>query len=228
MSMINGNAGATHLVPGRAPSAFGELPAQVSRLGTALQELADSLDQRLLETEHLGRITTQVNQGLLLDEILDMVFESFQGVIPYDRIGFSLIVDEGAAVIARWARSNLGGMKLGAGFRAPLEGSSLQAVLATDRPRIIDDLQEYLAAKPGSRVNPADRRRGFALIAHLPADRQRRARWVHVLLERSASPIQFRSCCGVPEYCGPAVGDRREGEDGFRAGRAETRDGTPE
>jgi signal transduction histidine kinase len=148
--MINGNAGATHLVPGRAPSAFGELPAQVSRLGTALQELADSLDQRLLETEHLGRITTQVNQGLLLDEILDMVFESFQGVIPYDRIGFSLIVDEGAAVIARWARSNLGGMKLGAGFRAPLEGSSLQAVLATDRPRIIDDLQEYLAAKPGS------------------------------------------------------------------------------
>ncbi|MDH3398555.1 MAG: HAMP domain-containing histidine kinase, partial [Acidimicrobiia bacterium] len=150
MSTTIDDAGAAHLAPEEATSAFGELPAQVGRLGTALQELADSLDRRLLETEHLGRITTQINQGLLLDEILDRVFESFTGVIPYNRIGFSLIVDEGTTVIARWARSDLGTMELGAGFRAPLEGSSLQGILETARPRIINDLQAYLVAKPGS------------------------------------------------------------------------------
>lgn len=150
MKMTMGDPGVAHQAPDNPTSAFGELPAQVSRLGSAMQELADSLDRRLLETEHLGRITTQINQGLLLDEILDRVFESFQGVIPYNRIGFSLIVEEGAAVIARWARSDLGEVKLGAGFRAPLEGSSLQGILETGRPRIIDDLEAHLVVKPGS------------------------------------------------------------------------------
>ena len=129
---------------------YSELPGQVNRLGVALQGLADSLDRRLLESEHVGRITTQINQGLLLDEILDKVFESFQGVIPYNRIGFSLIGDEGTSVVARWARSDLEKVNLGAGFRAPLAGSSLQGILETGRPRIINDLEAYLAGKPES------------------------------------------------------------------------------
>lgn len=130
--------------------AYSELPEQVSRLGVALQELADSLDRRLLESEHLGRITTQINQGLLLDEVLDKVFESFQGVIPYNRIGFSLIGEDGTSVVARWARSDLGALNLGAGYRASLAGSSLQGILDTGRPRIINDLEAYLAGKPDS------------------------------------------------------------------------------
>ncbi len=130
--------------------AYSELPGQVSRLGVALQDLADSLDRRLLESEHLGRITTQINQGLLLDEILDKVFETFQGVIPYNRIGFSLIAEDGATVVARWARSDLDVVKLGAGYRAPLAGSSLQDILETGEPRILNDLPAYLSEKPGS------------------------------------------------------------------------------
>lgn len=127
-----------------------ELLEQANQLGAALQELAHSLDQRLLETEQLGRITTQINQGLLLDEILDGVFDSFHGVIPYNRIGFSLIGDEGRSVVARWARSDLGEMYLGAGFQASLEGSSLHRILVTGEPRIINDLESYLVSKPDS------------------------------------------------------------------------------
>lgn len=136
--------------PGEATSVFAELPGQVGRLGEALHELAESLDQRLLETEHLGRIASEINQGLLLDEILDRVFESFQGVIPYNRIGFSLMVDGGKTVVARWARSDLVKMELGAGFRAPLAGSSLESIIETAQPRIINDLPGYLAGKPDS------------------------------------------------------------------------------
>ena len=150
MSTTIGDADAVHGAPEGVAPTFAELPEQVSRLGAALQELAHSLDRRLLENEHLGRITTHINQGLLLDEILDSVFESFRGVIPYDRIGFSLIGDEGATVVARWARSDLEAMKLGAGYRAPLEGSSLEGILETGQPRIINDLEAYLAGKPDS------------------------------------------------------------------------------
>jgi signal transduction histidine kinase len=129
---------------------FSDISANAGRLGVALQELAHSLDQRLMETEYLSRITDQINQGLLLDEVLDSVFESFRGVIPYDRIGFSLIVPETDEVVARWARSSVGGLKLGAGYRARLQGSSLQRILETGEPRIIDDLEAYLARKPDS------------------------------------------------------------------------------
>lgn len=132
---------------GVTPS-YADLPEQASRLSVALQELAHSLDQRLLETEQLGRITTQINQGLLLDEILDGVFDSFRGVIPYNRIGFSLIGDRGKSVVARWARSDLGALELGAGYEAPLEGSSLLQILETGEPRIINDLEDYLVSKP--------------------------------------------------------------------------------
>jgi signal transduction histidine kinase len=142
--------GAAHPASGEATSTSIELPAQFSHPGTAFPQVADSLDRRLLKTEHLGRITTQINQGLLLDEILDRVFESFHGVIPYNRIGFSLIGDDGKTVVSRWARSDLDGMELGAGFRAPLEGSSLQGILETARPRILNDLESYLAGKLGS------------------------------------------------------------------------------
>jgi signal transduction histidine kinase len=71
-------------------------------------------------------------------------------VIPYNRIGFSLIAEDGETVVARWARSDLEVVKLGAGFRAALAGSSLQAILETGEPRIINDLEAYLAEKPGS------------------------------------------------------------------------------
>lgn len=136
--------------PGGEEPSFAELPEQVNLLGAALQDLAHSLDRRLLETENLGRITTEINQGLLLDEILDTVFDSFRGIIPYNRIGFSLIGTGGRSVVARWARSDLGELQLGAGYEAKLEGSSLQGVLETGEPRIINDLEAYLAGKPGS------------------------------------------------------------------------------
>jgi signal transduction histidine kinase len=126
-----------------------ELPQRASRLGAALQDLAQSLDQRLLESEYLTRITDQINQGLLLDEVLDSVFDSFRGVIPYDRIGFSLISPDNE-VVARWARSAAGELKLGAGYRADLNGSSLQHILDTGEPRILNDLEAYLAEKPES------------------------------------------------------------------------------
>jgi hypothetical protein len=143
-----GDAGAAFRAGETARPSYADLPEQASRLGAALQDLAYSLDQRLLETEQLGRITTQINQGLLLDEILDGVFDSFQGVIPYNRIGFSLIGNGGKSVVARWARSDLGALKLGAGYEAPLEGSSLLQILATGEPRIINDLEGYLTSKP--------------------------------------------------------------------------------
>jgi GAF domain-containing protein len=85
----------------------------------------------------------------LPDEVLGFVYESLQSLIPHDRIGVALIED-GGTVRARWARSAASEIHLAADYSAPLEGSSLQQVIATGEPRILNDLEAYLADHPQS------------------------------------------------------------------------------
>ncbi len=97
----------------------------VGRLGEALQALAQELDRRRAELQKLDQITARINAGLLLDDILDNVYDDFRSLIPYNRIGFSLIDETGGTVTARWARSDQPKIHLTRGYSAPLAGSSL-------------------------------------------------------------------------------------------------------
>jgi diguanylate cyclase (GGDEF)-like protein len=121
---------------------------EVDRLGVALWRLGAELERRFAEATALVRLGEKVNSGLLLDEVLDQVFDSFRSVFPYDRIGCSMLEDEGRTVRSVWARSVFGETKLGVGYSAPLAGSSLAQIIETGRPRIINDLQEYLRDHP--------------------------------------------------------------------------------
>jgi GAF domain-containing protein len=123
---------------------------EIGRLGEALCDLARALESRNREAQKLDQITARINAGLLLDDILENVYHDFRGIIPYNRIGFSLIENDGQVVRARWAKSDQPEVKLTTGYVAPLEGSSLQTILKTGRPRILNDLAEYLEQKPDS------------------------------------------------------------------------------
>lgn len=123
---------------------------EVAQLGSALRELGETLEQKFEQLNRLAGVTAQVNSGLILDEVLNHVYDAFRGVIPYDRIGFSLIEENGMTVRARWARSEALEMKIPKGYSAPLAGSSLQAIIETGTPRILNDLEEHLRAHPDS------------------------------------------------------------------------------
>lgn len=122
----------------------------LGRLGIALQDLAQDLEQRRRELQQLEQITSNINAGLLLDDILDKVYDDFRQIIPYNRIGFSLITADGERVRARWAKSDRSDIKLTVGYEGPLAGSSLQRIMQTGQPRILNDLEAYLAEKPDS------------------------------------------------------------------------------
>jgi diguanylate cyclase (GGDEF)-like protein len=125
-------------------------PDEVSELGEALRALAQTLKAQSEQSTMLAKITQRVNEGLLIDEVLDQVYENFFSVIPYDRIGLALLEENRAVVRAYWARSAATEIKLPLGYSAGLAGSSLESIIRTGQPRILNDLEAYLEKHPNS------------------------------------------------------------------------------
>lgn len=123
---------------------------EVGELGEELKNLARMLERRFHEFQTLAEVTAEINAGLVLDEVLDRVFDSFRPIIPYNRIGFALLEQNDTILRARWAKSDARELCISKGFSAPMKGSSLQSILDTGRPRILNDLQAYLREHPTS------------------------------------------------------------------------------
>ena len=123
---------------------------EISRLGEALQNLAGALKEQSERAAMLAQITEKINEGLVLEEVLDQVYENFSTLIPYDRIGLALLEDGKKTVRAHWARSEAEEIKLPLGYSARLAGSSLEEVIRTGQPRILNDLEAYLEQHPDS------------------------------------------------------------------------------
>jgi hypothetical protein len=103
-----------------------------------------------LEFQKLSAITAHINAGLLLDDVLERMYVELCEIIPYDRIGVSFLEDEGQTVRSRWVKSSMPSARLLGDYAAPLVGSSLESVIVTGKPRIINDLTKYLERKPNS------------------------------------------------------------------------------
>jgi len=54
----------------------------LARLGMALTELSRTIERRFQEQSQLLDIMENINQGTLLDEVLDHVFDGFRPVDP--------------------------------------------------------------------------------------------------------------------------------------------------
>ena len=123
---------------------------EIARLGESLQELAGTLRQQSEQAAMLAKITQKINEGLILEDVLNQVYENFSTLIPYQRIGLAVLEEGKKVVRAHWARSEAPDVKLPLGYSARLAGSSLEDVIHTGRPRILNDLEAYLEEHPDS------------------------------------------------------------------------------
>jgi diguanylate cyclase (GGDEF)-like protein len=115
---------------------------------TEERERRDS--RTISELRALLKVTGKINSGLVIEEVLDYIYESFNEFIPYDRIGCALIEPAEMSVRAIWANANCDSLELGLGYSAPLERTSLARILESGEPRILNDLQAYLHEHPDS------------------------------------------------------------------------------
>lgn len=98
----------------------------------------------------LQKITEKINHGIFLDEIMDYIFSSFQILIPYERIGIAFLEKTCSSVTSKWAKSKLQKIVLKPGYSAKLKGSTLEHIINTGKPRIINNLKNYLMENPSS------------------------------------------------------------------------------
>ena len=119
-------------------------------LSRDLEAMSRAVTTRENELRKLLDLTQAVERGIMPEDVLGSIFESFSGVIPFERIGCAFLADDGKRVVADWAKSELGPVQIQKDYSQPLAGSSLETIFATGQPRIINDLEEYLARKPQS------------------------------------------------------------------------------
>jgi hypothetical protein len=102
------------------------------------------------EQAALSEINSKVAAGNSLEEILKFIFAKAQAIIPCDRIGLAFLEEEGRRVVAHYAVARYEPLLLKKGYSAELEGSSLERVLKSGNPRVINDLALYALAHPRS------------------------------------------------------------------------------
>ena len=126
----------------------------LDKLNHELQLLADVITRREDQLNKLFEVVHTFERGILVDDVLDVIFKSFASIIPYDRLGCAFLSDGGTRLTAYWARSNLGPSQITKGYSQPMEGSSLQEVFRTGEPRILNDL-ESISTPSRNRTPPA-------------------------------------------------------------------------
>ncbi len=108
------------------------------------------MSTREKELKTLLCITHQINAGLTVEEVLDYAYQTLHVIIPYDRIGFALLEENDTVLRSYWARSKAPVIRIGKDYTAGMRGSSLEKVLQTREPRILNDLEAYLKDHPNS------------------------------------------------------------------------------
>lgn len=134
------------------------------------RELKTLVDLRTRELRSLGSLTEKINTAVRLEEVLEYVWDSFRMVVPYNRIGFAEFDAHTREVRAVWARSDASEIKIGTGYSAPIDSTSLGRILETGKPRIISDLERYLVVHPKSEPTRAIVDEGMRSSLTLPLE----------------------------------------------------------
>jgi signal transduction histidine kinase len=100
------------------------------------------------------RVLATINQKIAaapsIGALLEYLFEASRDIFACDRLAIAFIED-GGRLVAHTAVASYEPLLLTSGYSEDIDDSSLARVLNEGRPRIINDLEAYLAERPESR-----------------------------------------------------------------------------
>ncbi len=89
--------------------------------------------------------------GFDYQDILNFLFMSLSEVVPYDRIGIALLEENDSKLRLNWVKAKIPINYLPQKYSETIKGSSLEEVLFSQKPRIINDLENFLKIHPHSK-----------------------------------------------------------------------------
>ncbi len=104
----------------------------------------------LRQLEVIGAITEKINRGRTFEGIFESLHDELSSLIPCSRLAIGFLQPDGHTLVLGPVVCD-GALALKPKYKESIRNSSLEALVETGRTRIIDDLEAYLAAKPGSR-----------------------------------------------------------------------------
>ena len=125
-------------------------------------DFTDPFMEKITELKDFSRIVQRVSGDLQLEralqdmevhgnlnQLMETVYDQIKDVMPCDRVAVAFLDNQGHA-IAEAAHTTYGQVHLEPGYSESIGGTGLETVLYTGKPRIINDLPTYAAAKKPS------------------------------------------------------------------------------
>lgn len=106
-----------------------------------------SPEERLI----LDTINHKVSGADSIEDILAVLFECFRQIGHCDRLSLAFLQENGDRVVTKYVLANYEPILLRPGFGQDLRGSTLDTVLESGEPRVINDLPKHLESHPESR-----------------------------------------------------------------------------
>ncbi len=122
----------------------------MAELGQLIKEVGQSFQEKIEISDILFKITEKVNQNINLEDVWNHIYNTVKQIIPYSRLRVTRILDNNKTVRTCWQKTDSDVVIIKKGFETNLEGSSLEEIIESGKPRIINDLKEYYKVHPHS------------------------------------------------------------------------------
>ena len=140
---------------------------------------------------HAPASTRLPSRGLGYEHLCAFVFQSFKGLLPYDRVALGLLEDGGETLWLAGASGDDTDPPWLRSRRGSIAGGTLRAVVAMGQPRIINDLADYCRSRPNGSATPVLVKHGYA--ASLTAPLRHHDQDLGLLFFNSRAPHVYQS-----------------------------------
>lgn len=142
----------------------------------AEQKILDHINQKIAASPHI-------------DETIDFLFDQTHNICPCDRISVAFVTDDARRVTSYYTRTDYDNVILQRGYSEDLRGSSLERIIQTGQPRLINDLEAYAREHPTSRSSHLLLKEGVRSSMTVPLSVDRRN--IGLLFRSSREPHAY-------------------------------------